>query len=88
MKFNDLDEATQYIINNMSDSEKEMIKKADSASIHMALARWANTQYISDNNCNIKELVLKEINPEKGTSIHNDNIVGIFIDRIIEKIKQ
>ena len=95
MKFNDLNEATQYIINNMRDSEKDMLKKADPASIHMALARWADTQYISNDNFNIKELVLNELkggedttgeNSVKDIYIHNDNIVGILIDKIIEKI--
>ena len=95
MKFNNLDEATQYIINKMRDSEKEMLKNADPASIHMALARWADTQYISNDNYNIKQLVLNELkagddtigeNSVKDIFIHNDNIVGILIDKIIEKI--
>jgi len=96
MKFNTLDEATEYIINNMRDSEKDMIKQADPASIHMALARWANTQYISNDNYNINELVIKQLRDEDPSlkedsdekiNIHNDNVVGILIDRIIEKLQ-
>ena len=96
VKFNNLDEATEYIINNMRDSEKDMIKNADPASIHMALARWANTQYVSNDNYNFKELVMDQLRDKdpslKDSSdnllyIHNDNIVGIIIDKIIEKIQ-
>ena len=96
IKFDTLDEATEYIINHMRDSEKDMIKNADPASIHMALARWANTQYISNDNYNFKELVLNQLREddpslqENGDDllyIHNDNIVGIIIDKIIEKIQ-
>lgn len=96
MKFNTLDEATEYIINKMRDSEKDIIKQADTASIHMALARWANTQYVSNDNYNIQELVIKQLNDEDTAVneemddkiyLHNDNVVAILIDRIIEKLK-
>ncbi len=96
VKFNNLDEATEYIINKMRDSEKDMIKNADPASIHLALARWANTQYVSNDNYNFKELVMDQLrdndpslkdNSDDLLYIHNDNIVGIVIDKIIEKIQ-
>lgn len=93
MKFNTLDEAIEYIINNMRDSEKDMIKQADPASIHMALASWANTQYVSNDNYNIHELVVKYLSDEDPSLedekiyIHNDNVVGTLIDRIIEKLQ-
>jgi hypothetical protein len=63
----------------------------------MALARWADTEYGSNDNYNFKELVLEKIrnedislnkNPDKPINIHNDNIVGIIIDEIIEKLQK
>ncbi len=96
-KFSNLDEAVEYIINKMRDSEKDMIKNADPASVHMALARWANTQYVSNGNYNFKDLVLDKLKKEDPSLvedseseiyIHNDNIVGIIIDKIIEQIQE
>ena len=65
--------------------------------IHIALARWANTKYASNDNYNFKELILEKIrnedtslseNPDKPINIHNDNIIGIIIDEIIEKLQK
>ncbi len=61
MKFDNLDEAIEFVIDRMSDSEKDMIKNADPSGIHMALARWANTEYASNDNYNFKELILENI---------------------------
>lgn len=97
MKFQNLDEAVDHIIDQMSDNEKDMIKNADPAGIHMALARWVNTEYTSNQNYNFKELVLNNLrnedpsvqeHPDKLIHIHTDNIVGIIIDYIIEKLQK
>ena len=95
MKFENLDEAVDHIIDHMSDNEKDMIKNADPAGIHMALASWVNTEYASNEKYNFKELVLKKLSnegpslqehPDELIHTHNDNIVGIIIDNIIEKL--
>ena len=97
MKFQNLNEAVEHIINQMSDNEKDMIKNADPAGIHMALARWVNTEYASNENYNFRDLVLNNLKnedkslmeqPEKTIQIHNDNIVGIIIDNIIDKLQK
>ena len=97
MKFKNLSEAVEHIINQMSDNEKDMIKNADPAGIHFALARWVNSEYASNENYNFRELVLKNLRdedpsaieqPKESIKIHNDNIVGIIIDQIIEKIQK
>ena len=86
MKFKTLDEGIDYIIGSLNQSEKDMIKNADPAGAHMALARWADIEYISNNNYNIKDLVLEKLQTKESEYIHNDNIVGILIDGIIEKL--
>jgi len=97
MKFQNLDEAVDHIIDQMSDNEKDMIKNADPAGIHMALARWVNMEYASNENYNFKELVLNMLrnedtslqeHPDNLIHTHNDNIVGIIIDNIIEKLQK
>jgi len=97
MKFQNLDEAVEHIIDQMSDNEKDMIKNADPAGIHMALSRWVNMEYASNENYNFKELVLNKIksedptlqgNPDNLVHTHNDNIIGIIIDSIIEKLQK
>ena len=95
MKFQNLDDAVEHIIDQMSDNEKDMIKNADPAGIHMALARWVNTQYASNEIYNFRELVLNKLKNEDPSVqehsdkvIHNDNIVGIIIDSIIERLQE
>ena len=87
MKFKNLDEGIDYIIGSLTQSEKDMIKNADPAGVHMALARWADSEYISNDISNIKDLVVEKLQTEESEYIHNDNIVGVLIEEIIEKLK-
>ena len=87
MKYKNLDESVDHIIDHMSDNEKDMIKNADPAGIHMALARWVNTEYASNEKYNFKELVLKKLSNE-GPSLqeHPDELIHTQNDNIVEKL--
>lgn len=87
MKFKTLDEGIDYIINSLTQSEKNLIKNTDPAGAHMALSQWANSEYVLNSNYNIKELLLGRLDAEGSSFIHNDNVVGVLIDGIIEKLK-
>ena len=41
-KFNILEKAIDYIIDQLSDSERELIKNGDPAGLHMGLAGWVS----------------------------------------------
>ena len=88
MKFTNLQEGIDYIIASLTQSEKDIIKNADPAGIHLALARWVNNNYISNGNYNFRELVLNKFNADEAVNIHTDNIVGILIDEIIKRFKE
>ena len=94
-KFNNLDEAIDYIIDQLSDSERELIKNGDPAGLHMGLAGWVSKEFVYNEKLNITELVIDQIknkdpyyreNQDKPLHIHPDNITGLVIDELISKL--
>ena len=95
-KFKNLDEAIDYIIGQLSDSEKDLIKNGDPASLQMGLAGWVNKEFVYSENMNFSELVYEKVksedpefksNPDKLLFIHPDNVAGIIIEELIEKLQ-
>ena len=95
-KFANLDEAVDYIIGNLSDSEKDLIKNADPSGLYLGLAGWVSREFVNNENLNIAELVYDQIkkndpyyreNQDKPLHIHPDNITGLIIDELIGKLK-
>ena len=95
--FNSLSDAVDYIISNLSDSEKDLIRNGDPAGIHLGLAGWVMREYVTNDDMNFTHLIYEKVkkedphytdNPEKPLYIHPDNIAGFIIDEIIEKLKQ
>ncbi len=95
-KFNNFSGAIEYIISELDDSEKELIKNGDPAGLHMALDRWIKNEYVFSDTTNINELIYDKVkkedpyyrdSPDEQLKIHPDNLSGIIIDRLIEKLK-
>lgn len=93
--FKDLDEAINYIINNLSDSEKDVIRNADPMGAHFALDRWIKSEYVSNESLNLEGLVSKKVkesdpdfSEEQSHNIHPDDVAGIIIDELLKKLKK
>ena len=95
-KFSTLNEAIDYIISQLSDKEKDMIKNGDPTGLHMGLAGWVNREFVNNENMNFAELVYEKVKnednnykqaPNKPLYIHPDNITGFIIEELIEKLK-
>ena len=63
----------------------------------MALERWMKNDFVFYYNTNLNELIYEKakndypyykINPKETFKIHPDNISGIIIDELIERIKK
>ena len=94
--FGDFSEAIDHIIGTLDESEIEAVKNADPAGLHMALDRWIKNDYVYSDSTNINDLVSHKVrgedpyykeNPDKDISVHPDNISGIIIDGLIEKLQ-
>ena len=92
-KFKDLDEAINYIISNLSDSEKDVIRNADPMGAHFALDGWIKSEYVSNKDLNFEELVSKKVeesdpdfSKEKSHGVHPDDVAGIIIEELLKKL--
>ena len=95
-KFNNLDEAIKYILDDLSADEKEVIKNADPMGAHFALDRWVKSEYLSNKDLGLSKLVSEfvrdsdpnyENNLDGSTQIHPDDVAGIIIDQLLAKLK-
>lgn len=95
-KFDNLDDAIEHIISKLDNSERELIKNADPSDLHMALDRWIKNEYVFSDTTNMNELIYDKIrsenpyysiNSNERLKIHPDNLSGIIIDGLIEKIQ-
>jgi hypothetical protein len=96
-RFHDFDGAVDYIISRLDNSERELIENADPAGLHMALDRWIKNEYVFSETTNINELIYDKVkkedpyyrdNPDEQLKIHPDNLSGIIIDGLIEKLQK
>ena len=94
--FNDIDEAIDFIINQLSDEERELIKSSDPIGIQFALSKWIRTGFIIEGKNNLNELIHDKIksedpyyreNPDVPLVIHPDNACGFIIGELIKKLK-
>lgn len=95
-KFNNLDEAIKYILDDLSADEKDALKNADPMGAHFALDRWVKSEYLSNKDLELSELVSNfvrdsdpnyEDSPDRETQIHLDDVAGIIIDQLLAKLK-
>lgn len=96
-EYQDFEELINHIVANLSDSELLMIRNADPAGIHLALDRWIKSEFLSNSDNNVKEIVSNKILEESSSTkdnidvnenIHPDDISGFIIQQIIRKIHQ
>ncbi|NIS09868.1 MAG: hypothetical protein GWO07_14225 [Candidatus Dadabacteria bacterium] len=96
-EFADFDKAIEHIIGTLDESEIEAVKNADPAGLHMALDRWIKKDYVFSDTTNINDLVCEKVknedkyykdNPDAEITVHPDNISGIIIDGLIEKLQK
>ncbi|MGI9535255.1 MAG: hypothetical protein ACR2NW_09925 [Thermodesulfobacteriota bacterium] len=95
-KFSNLNEAIDYIVSQLSNNEKDLIKNGDPNGLQMGLAGWVNKEFVNNENMNFTELIYEKVknedpnykqNPDKPLYIHPDNIAGFIIEELIEKLK-
>ncbi|NIP29801.1 MAG: hypothetical protein GTN59_04345 [Candidatus Dadabacteria bacterium] len=94
--FSDFESAIEFIIDSLDDSERDLIKNADPAGLYMALDRWIKNDYVYSETTNINELIHEKVreedpyynnNPSANLTIHPDNLSGIIIEGLIEKLQ-
>lgn len=94
--FDTFGNAIEFIIDQLNDGEKELIRNGDPVGLHMALARWIKNDYVFSGDTNINELVSEKVRnedpyfknrPDEKLIIHPDNLSGIIIDELIKKLK-
>lgn len=96
IKFASFEQAIEHIISTLDESEKDMIRHADPTGLHMALDRWIINDYVMSGTTNINELIheyyreqdehLKN-NPGEQFSLHPDNLSGIIIDELYNRLR-